>query len=57
MIIKDAFNDAPIIEIEVIGGAVDTKNIVSTEIVFSENKHDMATLTYSGFSASAKMGL
>jgi phage protein D len=53
MIIKDAFNDAPIIEIEVIGGAVDTKNIVSTEIVFSENKHDMATLTYSGFPASA----
>jgi phage protein D len=53
MILKDAYKDAPIIEIQVIGGTVSTNDIVATEIVFSENKHDVATLTYSGFPPSA----
>jgi len=53
MIRRDAYKDAPIIEIEVVGGTVPVADVVSTEIVFSENKHDMATLTYSGFPPQA----
>lgn len=53
MIRRDAYQDAPIIEIEVVGGTVPVSDVVSTEIVFSENKHDMATLTYSGFPPQA----
>jgi hypothetical protein len=53
MILRDAYKDAPIIEVQVIGGTVSTNDIVSVEITYSENKHDIATITYSGFPPAA----
>ena len=53
MILRDAYKDAPVIDIQVIGGVVNTNDIVSVEICYSENKHDIATITYSGFPAEA----
>ena len=49
MIIKNAFGDSPSVVVSVIGGTVPEKDIMSIEVTYSENKHDIATLVYSGF--------
>lgn len=56
MIIKNAFGDAPSVVTTVIGGTVPDRNVVSVEVVYSENKHDIATITYSGFPPKAVTG-
>lgn len=53
MIIKNAFGDSPSVFISVIGGTVPDKDIMSMEVTYSENKHDIATLVYSGFPAKS----
>lgn len=53
MIIKNAYGDAPSVVTAVIGGTVTDNNIMSMEVTYSENKHDIAVLTYSGFPAKA----
>lgn len=53
MILKDAYRDAPSITVSVIGGTVPDKDVVSVEVSYAENKHDIATIVYSGFPAKA----
>ena len=49
MIFTNAAIDNPLVNVEVIGGTVATTQIGNVELTFSENKHDIATITYGGF--------
>ena len=53
MITRFPFNDAPIITTDIVGGSVPDSQVASVELSYSENKHDIATITYSGFPAAA----
>ena len=53
MITRFPFGDAPIITTNIIGGTIPDKQVVAVDISYSENKHDIATITYSGFPPSA----
>lgn len=56
MIRKDFFNEGVILDVLVHGGNVSDSSIVSVDISYTEDKHDMATITYAGFPASAITG-
>lgn len=49
MIFRNAYNDAPLLSVSINRGTVPDNRIVSVELNMSENKHDMAVITYSGF--------
>lgn len=49
MIFRNAYNDAPLLSVLVNRGTVPDRQIVAVELTMSENKHDMAIITYSGF--------
>ena len=49
MIFSNAFPEVPILDVLIEQGTVPYSQIASVELSFSENKHDMATITYAGF--------
>lgn len=49
MIFSNAFPEVPLLDINITNGEVPDTQIASVELTFSENKHDIATITYSGF--------
>jgi phage protein D len=49
MIFRNAYNDAPLLNVFIDRATVPDTRIVSVELIMSENKHDMAIITYSGF--------
>lgn len=53
MIIKNLYGDSPAVTVSVLGGTVPDRNVVSVEVTYSENKHDIATIVYSGFPPKA----
>ena len=53
MITRFPFGDEPIVTTNIIGGTIPDKQVVAVDISYSENKHDIATITYAGFPASA----
>ena len=53
MIIKNALGDSPSVVVSIAGGTVPDREIVSVEVTYSENKHDIATIVYSGFPPKA----
>lgn len=53
MITRFPFQDDPVITSNIIGGSIPDSQVVAIELSYSENKHDIATITYSGFPASA----
>ena len=56
MIRKDFFNEGVILDVLVYGGNVSDSSIVAVDVAYAEDKHDMATITYAGFPASAITG-
>lgn len=56
MIRKDFFNEGVILDVTVRGGNVSDSSIVAVDVSYSEDKHDMATITYAGFPASSITG-
>lgn len=53
MIIKNALGDSPSVVVSIVGGTVPDRDIASVEVTYSENKHDIATIVYSGFPPKA----
>ena len=53
MIITNTASDSAIITVDIEGGTVPTTQIGNVELTFSENKHDIATVTYGGFPGMA----
>ncbi len=53
MIFTDVTSDSAIVTVEVEGGTVPNTQIGNVELTFSENKHDIATITYGGFPGMA----
>lgn len=49
MIFTNSNVDNPLVDVQVIGGTVPSTQIGNVELTFSENKHDIATITYGGF--------
>lgn len=49
MIFRNAYGNAPILQVNVTGGIVPDNQVVAVELNMAENKHDMAIITYSGF--------
>lgn len=49
MIFSNSFPEVPILDVLIEQGSVPYSQIASVELSFSENKHDMATITYAGF--------
>lgn len=49
MIFRNAYNDAPLLNVFIDRATVPDTRIVSVELNMAENKHDMAVITYSGF--------
>lgn len=49
MIRKDFFNEGVALDVQIYSGIVSQSTIVSVEVCYTENKHDMATITYAGF--------
>jgi phage protein D len=49
MIFSNAFPEVPILDVIIEQGTVPYSQIASVDLSFSENKHDMATITYAGF--------
>jgi hypothetical protein len=49
MIRKDFFNEGVALDVQIFNGVVNSSTIVSVEVCYAENKHDMATITYAGF--------
>lgn len=49
MIFRNAYNDAPLLNVFIDRATVPDTRIVSVELNMAENKHDMAIITYSGF--------
>lgn len=49
MIFTNASLDSPLLDVEITGGTVPLIQIGNVELTFSENKHDIATITYGGF--------
>ena len=53
MILTNTTSDSAIITVDIEGGTVPTNQIGNVELTFSENKHDIATVTYGGFPGMA----
>jgi len=53
MITTNATSDSAIITVDIEGGTVPDNQIGNVELTFSENKHDIATITYGGFPGMA----
>lgn len=49
MIFAKSGIDSTLLNVDVVGGTVPTTQIGNVELTFSENKHDIATITYGGF--------
>lgn len=49
MIFSNAFPEVPVLDVTVVGGEVPPSQIAVVDLTFSENKHDIATITYAGF--------
>ena len=49
MIFSNAFPEVPVLDVTVVGGEVPSSQIAIVDLTFSENKHDIATITYAGF--------
>lgn len=49
MIFSNTFPEVPLLDVVITGGTVPDTQIANVELTFSENKHDIATITYSGF--------
>ena len=49
MIFSNSFPEVPILDVLIEQGTVPYSQIASVDLSFSENKHDMATITYAGF--------
>ena len=49
MIFSNAFPEVPVLDVTVIGGEVPSSQIAIVDLTFSENKHDISTINYSGF--------
>lgn len=53
MIFRNSFPNSPLLKIYIDRASVPDSQIVSVDLHFAENKHDMAVITYSGFPGMA----
>jgi hypothetical protein len=53
MIFRNAFEDAPLLSVNIQGSSIPDTQIAIVELMLAENKHDMAVITFSGFPGEA----